>query len=253
MTATVVDICRYPVKGLNAEHLERVRLVPGEGLPHDRRFAIAHGSTRFDAERPQWLPKTSFLMLMRDEKLAQLRAEFDAQSGTLTISRAGKPVVRAKATEALGRTLISQFFAGFMGGSSRGAPKLLEARGHTFCDSRDRVVSLINLASLRDLERVVRRRVHPLRFRANFYLEDAAAWAELDWSGKEIGLGGARLRVAGPIDRCAATNVNPDTAERDMNIPLTLQRGFGHVNMGLYAQVVAGGEVVKGDSLSAPA
>ncbi len=63
MTITVAQICRYPVKGLNAERLARVALSPGEGLPHDRRFALAHGSTVFD-------PKTHFLMLMRDEKLA---------------------------------------------------------------------------------------------------------------------------------------------------------------------------------------
>ncbi len=42
MTITVAEICRYPVKGLNAERLARVLLTPGEGLPHDRRFALAH-------------------------------------------------------------------------------------------------------------------------------------------------------------------------------------------------------------------
>ena len=32
MTITVAEICRYPVKGLNAERLARVTLSPGEGL-----------------------------------------------------------------------------------------------------------------------------------------------------------------------------------------------------------------------------
>ena len=41
MPPRVVDICRYPVKGLSAEHLERAVLARGEGVPHDRRFAIA--------------------------------------------------------------------------------------------------------------------------------------------------------------------------------------------------------------------
>ena len=78
MTVTVADICRYPVKGLNAESLDRVALTAGQGLPHDRRFAIAHGSTRFDREAPQWLAKTNFFMLMRDEKLALLLAYIGA-------------------------------------------------------------------------------------------------------------------------------------------------------------------------------
>ncbi len=70
MTITVAEICRYPVKGLNAERLARVLLSPGEGLPHDRRFALAHGSTALDPKAPEWQPKTHFLMLVRDEKLA---------------------------------------------------------------------------------------------------------------------------------------------------------------------------------------
>ena len=45
MATTVTAICRYPVKGLSAEKMDRVVLMPGECLPHDRRFAIALGST----------------------------------------------------------------------------------------------------------------------------------------------------------------------------------------------------------------
>jgi uncharacterized protein len=54
----VVAVYRYPIKGLSAEKMDRVVLTPGECLPDDRRFAIALGSTRFDPEHPEWLPKT---------------------------------------------------------------------------------------------------------------------------------------------------------------------------------------------------
>ena len=253
MAARIADICRYPVKGLSAEHLENTRLSPGQGLPHDRRFAIAHGSTAFDPKAPQWLPKTSFLMLMRDEKLAQLGVTFDPGSALLTIHRGGKPVVHGKATDPLGQTLIGQFFAAFMGDAARGTPRLLEAAGHMFSDAREKYVSLINLASVEDLERVVRQRVHPLRFRANIYLTDAPAWSEFSWVGCEIAIGAARLRVRQRIERCAATNVDPQTAARDMNIPRALQHGFGHVDMGVYAEVLRGGDIAKGDAVMIPA
>ncbi|MHA1599333.1 MAG: MOSC N-terminal beta barrel domain-containing protein, partial [Alphaproteobacteria bacterium] len=115
MIPRIADICRYPVKGLSAESLERVHLSPGQGLPHDRRFALAHGATRFDPNEPQWLPKTNFLMLMKDEKLAQLTVSFAPETGLLIISRGGKPVVQGNATDPMGRTLIGQFFAAFMG------------------------------------------------------------------------------------------------------------------------------------------
>ena len=250
MTAAITQIHRHPLKGLNAEPLARAALTPGEGLPHDRRFALAHGSTAFDTRAPEWRPKTNFLMLMRDEKLAQLRIAFDEETGELAIHRAGKQVVRAKATEPLGRTLIEQFFAGFLGAAARGTPKLLEAPGHMFTDTPEKCLSLINLASITDLERVMRADVDPLRFRANIYFEGAPAWAEFDWIGKEIEIGPARLRVTARIDRCAATSVNPVTAARDMNVVKALQRGFGHIDMGVYAEVIGGGEIATGDRIT---
>ena len=83
MTATVIAIYRYPVKGLSAERMDRVSLIPGECLPHDRRFAVALGSTRFDPQHPEWLPKIRFVMLMRDEKLARKRQTGEAGGGGL--------------------------------------------------------------------------------------------------------------------------------------------------------------------------
>jgi MOSC domain-containing protein len=253
MTPRIADIHRYPVKGLSAESVERVHLSPGQGLPHDRRFAIAHGAVQFDPAAPQWLPKSNFLMLMRDEKLAQLTVAFAPETGLLTIGRAGKTVIQGNATDPVGRALIGQFFAAFMGDAARGAPRLLEAAGHMFSDTREKYVSLINLASVRDLERVVRRPVHPLRFRGNLYLTDTPAWGEFSWVGCEIAIGEARLRVTKLIGRCGATNVDPESAARDMNIPRALQQGFGHVDMGIYAEVLHGGDIATGDTLVIPA
>ena len=112
------------------------------------------------------------------------------------------------------------------------------------------IVSLINLASITALEAVVGAPVDPLRFRANVYLEEVPASSELDWVGSEIALGGARLRIIAAITRCAATEVNPATAERDLDIVGALQRGFGHNQMCIYAEVLAGGEIAIGDGLA---
>ena len=219
MSTALSAIFRYPVKGLAGESLQEASLQEGEGLPHDRRFAIAHGSTRFDAANPTWQPKTNFLMLMRDEKLAQLELEFDPEAGVLTLGRKGKQVVRGKVSEPLGRTLVSQFFSHFMAEATRGSPKLVEAPGHMFSDSRQKLVSILNLNSVLDLERVVRKPVAPARFRANLHLDGLAPWEEFTWLGKTISVGGVRLKVVEAIERCAATNVNPDDATRDPQHP----------------------------------
>ena len=249
---TVTQIYRYPVKGLTPEPLAGVALSPGQGLPQDRRFALAHGSTNFDVTAPTWMPKTKFLMLMRNERLARLRTQFDEASGILTIQRDGKTVASGNILSQTGRTIIQDFFAAYMGSEALGAPKLLEAPGHMFSDVARKVVSMIGLASIRDLERVTRSPVDPRRFRANLYFDGGAAWQEFDWVGKEFRIGKARLRGVKRIERCAATNVNPETGDRDLNIPLTLQRGFQHPDTGIYADVVEGGEVAIGDEVAAP-
>jgi hypothetical protein len=256
LAGAVTEIYRYPVKGLSAEAMDRVTLTPGECLPQDRRFAIALGSTAFDPERSEWLSKIHFIMLMRDEKLAQLRTQFDAESGVLTIAENRQVLLSARLTEPAGCALVAEFFAKFLGDTLKGLLRVVAAPGHAFADARrkpnattDKYVSLINRASIRALEAAMGVPVDPLRFRANVYFDGASAWREHDWINSEMTIGAARLRVISPITRCAATQVNPTTAKRDLDIVSTLGRAFGHINMGVYAEVVVGGEIAVGDAL----
>ncbi len=53
------------------------------------------------------------------------------------------------------------------------------------------------------------------------------------------------------IVRCAAVNVDPDTAERDLAIPQALQRRLGHADCGIYAEVITGGSIGDGDTIAA--
>ncbi|MGH7046119.1 MAG: MOSC domain-containing protein [Stellaceae bacterium] len=258
MAATITAIYRYPVKGLSAERMDRVPLTRGECLPHDRRFAIALASTVFDAGHPQWLPKTRFIMLMRDQSLALLRTRFDPESGVLTITENGLELLRVAMTEPEGCRLVAEFYTRFLGDTVEGPLRVVAAPGHAFADARPRphattgkYVSLINRASIAALEASMAVSVDPIRFRANVYFDGADAWCEQDWIGAELSLGQARLRVVSPITRCAATQVNPDTAERDLDIVGALHGTFGHINMGVYAEVLSSGEIAVGDRLVA--
>ena len=159
-------------------------------------------------------------------------------------------------TEPDGCTLVAEFFAKFLGDAVKGPLRVVAAPGHAFADARrkpnattDKYVSLINRASIRALEAAMGVPVDPVRFRANVYFDGASAWSEHDWINSEMTIGAARLRVISPITRCAATQVNPTTAKRDLDIVSNLGRVFGHINMGVYAEVVAGGEIAVGDAL----
>jgi len=250
MPISLADIRRYPVKGLASDALQETTLSIGRPLPNDRRWAIAHAASRIDPAEPHWAEKKEFLMLAKDEKLGQLGIAFDDQTAVLTITRKGKQVSRGKLDDVTGRMLLQSFLSGFLPGGPRGAPKIVEAPSdEQFTDVPDPFVSIINLASVRDIERVARQPVDPLRFRGNLYLDGAPAWAEQDWVGRKLQIGEAVLQVAERIERCAATNVNPADGAVDMNLPMTLRRGFGHIQCGVYARVTAGGRVAVGDAI----
>ncbi len=245
----IVSLYRYPVKGLSPQKLGQVTLKPGETVPFDRAYAVENGPGRFDPEHPRYLPKINFLMLMRNERLAALQTEFDETTQTLTISRSGKQVTQGTLTSKLGRQIIEQFLAGYMKGELKGAPRIVCAPGHSFSDVAAKCLHLINLSTVRDLEGAVGKHLDPLRFRANVYFDGGEPWQEKQWLGRHISIGAARLKVFAQTVRCEATNVNPETAERDGTIPPTLQTVFGEPCLGVYAEVVGGGPIRPGDPI----
>lgn len=248
---TVQSIYRYPVKGLSPEKLDRATLTAGEYFPGDRLFAIENGPSGFDPAHPEHQPKIKFLMLARNEQLARLRTRYEDETGTLAIEHDGRTALRVDLATPEGRLAVEAFFRRFMPAELRGPPKVLAAPGEfRFTDSRSGFVSIINLASVAAIETLLGVPVHPLRFRANLYVEGWPAWQEFDLLDREIAIGDARLKGLKRIVRCAATNVDPDTGIRDLAIPATLMQTFDHMDCGIYAQVIAGGEIAPGDVLT---
>ena len=252
MNATTIRaIYRYPVKGLTPESLAQAKLAVGQTVPGDRLYAIENGPSGFDPAAPRHQPKMRYLMLMRNERLATLRTRFDDESHTLAISHDGREAARGDLRTAEGRAAVEDFFSGFCADELRGPPRVLHAPGFSFSDVAAKVVSIINLASVADLENYTGTPVDPLRFRGNLYVSGWPAWSELDMVGQEIVIGtDVRLKIVKRIVRCAATNVDPETGARDLAIPDTLMKTFGHADCGIYGQVIAAGTIALGDALS---
>lgn len=244
----VVALHVYPVKGLSPQPLAEVEVTAGDPLPHDRRYAVENGPAPFDPDRPAHLPKIHFLMLMRNALLARLQTRFDPATTTLVIHEGGREAARGDLSTASGRGAIETFLATYCATELRGAPRILEAPGFSFSDTKSRVVSIINLASVRTLEQRIGRPVDPLRFRGNLHVEGLPPWGEFDLVGCTLrSESGVELAVTKRIDRCAATNVDPVSGIRDLNIPQTLQRAYNHIDCGVYAEVKTGGRLAAGD------
>jgi uncharacterized protein YcbX len=252
LSSRIHAIYRYPVKGLSPEPLPSTVLLEGKTVIADRLYAIENGPSGFDPAAPAYFPKLRFLMLMRNGRLAGLDTRFNETDNVLTIYNGSHEVARGDLQTAEGRETIEAFFAAFCADELRGPPKILHAADHSFSDVAKKVVSIINLASVAAIEAAVGVPVDPLRFRANLYVDGWPAWHEFELLNRDIAVGNhARLKIVKRIVRCAATNVEPRTGIRDLAIPETLLRTFGHADCGVYGEVIGAGSVSIGDPVHA--
>jgi uncharacterized protein YcbX len=248
----LASIYRYPVKGLSPERLSSADLRAGEVLGGDRLYAIENGPSGFDPQAPRWMPKIKFLCLMRNARLAALAARYDDQTAVLSIEREGELLAAGDIKTPAGRRAIEDFFERYLSSEQRGAFRLLQAPGHSFSDLAKKVVSIINLDTVEGFFGALGHAAHPLRFRANLYLAGLPAWSEFDLVGKTLAIGEARLKIIKRIERCAATEVNPETALRDIDIPEILWRRRGNADFGVYAEVTAAGKIAESDPVEIP-
>jgi len=251
----IESLYRYPVKGLTPETLDQTVLQPGRCIPWDRAFALSQGDSAFSLAAPGWVPKSNFMCLLKNAKTASLRTRFDEASLTLTITPPDGPTFTQSVVTPSGQAALTKFFVDFLGSEARfgpdnRAPTFVHVENHSFCDHRTQVISLIGLGSLAALEAAVGAPRDKRRFRANIYLSGAEPWAEFSWIGRKIAIGDQVIAVVQErIDRCGATTVNPDTAARDANPVLELKRHFGHIELGVFAEILQGGTIKADDDI----
>ncbi|WP_293905972.1 MOSC N-terminal beta barrel domain-containing protein [Phenylobacterium sp.] len=253
MNGHVAAIFRHPVKGFTPESLTHVDLALGEGFPHDRAYAVENGPSGYDPEAPAFTPKHKFTVLAAIPRVAAARTRLDDASGVLTAQAPGAPTFAGRLAEPEGRAGFEAWLTDLLGDAARGPLKVVDARGaFRFTDHPLGQVSIVNLASVRDLSQRMGVELDPLRFRANLYVEGWPAWAENDWAELELMVGWARAKVFKPIVRCAATEVDPTTAERDLEVVKALYDNYGHVFCGIYIRMTTAGRVGLGDAATEP-
>ncbi|MGA0569975.1 MOSC domain-containing protein [Variovorax sp. VNK109] len=251
----IAALYRFPIKGLSAESLPQVGLRAGFGFPMDRVYAVTDGSLDFDEAIPKPAPKTQFLMLAKYERLARLKTRYVDADNLMVVEEAGLPAKQFRLDVHEDREAFAAFLGGYVGMPLPGKPRLVRAEGHQFTDvsvhgvELMRSISLINLATVRDLSEKLGAVLDPVRFRGNLVFDGAPAWSELDWVGRTLHVGDVKLRIIRRTKRCAATSVNPQTAIRDVNVPLGIRDKQGHGDLGVYAEVVTPGTIAAGDAM----
>ncbi|HUE46534.1 MAG TPA: MOSC domain-containing protein [Aestuariivirgaceae bacterium] len=244
-------INRYPVKGMSPDALRQAELEPGRGLPFDRAAAFTSGNLPDLPRKGGWVRARTFLQLTVYPELARICTAFDETSRTITLTAPDGAVAQARLgvpdSFAEANALIRQHFAA----GPHGPIELHEQapdRGHW--DFTDTVLSVCNLETVRAVEAAAGRPLDPTRFRANLYLEGLGAWEEFGLIGHKLRIGGAELECLRPVMRCAATSVDPERGNADVDVPELLHRSFGHMFLAVYARVSRGGPIACGDAVN---
>lgn len=254
MTGRVAALYRHPVKGFTPEAVGAARLEAGRWFPWDRLYAVEDGPSGFDPAAPAHIRKQRFTVLMTLPALAKARTKFHEASGVLDVEAEGRAALTADLGSSIGRDAFAAWLTDFLAGDVNGPLKVLAApEGHRFTDNPKGYISILNLASVREIAEQIGRPVDPQRFRCNVHVEGWPAWAENGLVGRELSLGGARVRGFKTITRCLATHANPRTGERDMDVLATLLNRFRHTLCGLYVEVLDGGELTVGHRAELPA
>ena len=253
MSGHAAAIFRHPIKGFTPEALSTVELAPGQGFPHDRVYAVENGPCGFDPAAPAFISKQKFTVLAHIARVAAARTRYNDATGGLHVTAPDAPEFMGNLTEAAGRQAFARWLTDLLGDDVRGELRVLEAPGAwRFTDHPLGQISLVNMASIRDLSQKMGVELDPLRFRANVYVEGWPAWAENQWTDKRLMLGWAQAQVFKPIVRCAAIHVDPTTAERDLDVTKALFDNYGHLNCGIYVRITAPGALGLGDAVTQP-
>jgi uncharacterized protein YcbX len=237
------------VKGLNQTPRVSLTLQP-EGIAEDRRFVIVDGEKAlYGADLPQ---------------LAGSTADWDADAGTLAIRLPDGAVIEGEVATGAATMAYAYGRREVPGVAVEGpwAAELSDRTGRTLQLIQTPVgrgspgpITIIGEASIgrvaQQLE-IAEQALGRRRFKMSIELAGTDAYDEDAWSGRDVRIGEAVLRVGGQVPRCVLMTRDPDTAQRDYDVLRAIlahrtPMASGEPPLGVYATVVEPGVIHVGD------
>jgi hypothetical protein len=267
---SVVSLWRYPVKSMMGEELNAAE-VTDRGLLGDRAYAIvdsADGKVASAKNPRKWPHLFDFRAALVDAprpgaKVPPVRITLP--EGTVVtseqsevnriLSRALDREVTLDATERGQRApwtpKAEEYWPDMEGLDYRDTVTDFNLPEGTFFDCA--VVHLLTTATMDRLRELYPEgRFEARRFRPNIVVEIASGvkdFVENAWIGGTLAIGDAvRLSSTGPCPRCVMTTLPQGDLAKDPGILRTAAQ-HNHANVGLYASVVRGGTVRRGDGI----
>ena len=249
MSGILSEIWRHPIKSCGRETLTRVLLTENRTLPWDRRWAIAHEASTYDAGHPEWVACANFARAAKAPAMQAITARCNHAYGTVTLSHPKLQDITIDPDDPSDAMDLIQWIMPISPGN-RALPAQVVRNGlRGMTDTDFPSISLASLTSHAEVEARLGRSISPLRWRANLILDGLAPWEERGWIGKTLRIGKAELQVRENIVRCLATSTSVATGERDTDTLGALEAGWGHREFGVYATVTKTGDIRQGDEI----
>ncbi|WP_170419428.1 MOSC domain-containing protein [Ruegeria atlantica] len=242
MNAEVTHIWRHPIKSHGREAVQTVTVSPGQTMPGDRVWAVAHEASNADGS--QWVPCANF---SRGSKAPQLMAISARLNGdTITLTHSDRPDLTFDPDKE--QQVFLDWVQPLMPADRAASARIVRVPGRGMTDSDFPSISLCNLASHRAVGQKLGSDLSIQRWRGNIWFDGLPLWEEFGWLGREVQIGEAVFHVKERIQRCMATTANPETGVRDTDT-LGALNSWGHQDFGVYAEVVRGGAISVGDKV----
>ena len=246
----IESIWQYPIKGVGGNSISRTTLTVEKPMLGDRRYAISAGSLKaIQADDGVWLQKAHFLQLMQTESLAALRCWLDDE--TIAIQSVANDRFAGNLAIPDDRARCQRFIANFLQLPDPAILRIHQIDNGAFTDQAEPLISIGGSASLAAFAAATHTANDARRFRLNIMVATTTAFAENQWVGSKFQIGGAVVEITANVGRCAAINVEPESALRKSDHLATMRRSFGHSYLGVFGRVITSGTVQRGDSFIA--
>ncbi|ETW12434.1 MOSC domain-containing protein-containing protein [Roseivivax marinus] len=246
MTARVIGLWRHPVKAIGREAVTRATLTAGQTFPWDRAWAAPHARSRADGS--EWAHCGSFARGVNLPALMAVEARFDEAALRLSLTHPDRPSLTVD-PDTEGAAIID-WLGPLVGDDPRAPVTVVRAAERGMTDSDWPSVTLCNRASHVAVEEAAGRPLSIHRWRGNVWIDGLSPWAEMDWIGHDIRIGGVTLRVREATGRCKATHADPETGVRDLDMLSLLSSRFGHTDFSVKAEVISGGDMAIDDEVT---
>jgi uncharacterized protein len=266
---SVGALWRYPVKSMMGEELNATE-VTERGVVGDRQFAVVDASTGkvAGAKNPaKWGNFFDFRAAyveppQRESKLPAVRLTLP--DGTVVTT--DQPHLSQLLSSALGREVVfaeargngessaraEEYWPDMEGLEHRDTVTEWELPAGTFFDLA--VVHLLTTATIERLRALYPEgRFEVRRFRPNIVVStgpDAQGFVENDWIDRTVAIGDeVRMRITGACPRCVMITLPQGDLPSDAGILRTAAQ-HNEANVGVYADVIAGGTARRGDPVT---